>query len=201
MSKVALVCGLLLFAACGSSTTCHDLGQGCAAASDCCEGGGGIICASGACALCGSKGALCTSENDCCAPMGCTVGGLCGECQEQGQACNTTDDCCGGPSLISSLVCDRFSKTCVPAKNLAVGQTCADTSQCQAGSYCSGFCTRACVANSNCLTGASYCSTIDSTCCPFCGNGSKTDCSTYGAGYSCQGVPTADGTTLPCCVP
>ncbi len=197
--------GLLLVAAvllvgCGSSSSCKSLGGQCAINADCCDAN--ATCVQGACSSCGVAGAACNAMSDCCTSIGigCQLG-LCAKCGVTGQACKTTADCCGGPTIISELVCDRLGKKCVEGKNLNIGQTCDDNSQCASGNCTLGYCTKSCLSNQSCQAGVSFCESVDDTCCPFCGSGSNTDCSVYGSGLTCQNVATVNGTTLPCCEP
>ena len=90
----------------GLGSACHDSGQQCAFAGDCCNGlpcipngSGGFVCGGSACQ---QNGNTCSSTADCCNGATCVFQqgqefGMCGgsaSCAQDGQSCSATNPCC-----------------------------------------------------------------------------------------------------------
>lgn len=112
-----------------------------------------------------------------------------------GKACTNSTSCCAG------YTCSRFTRKCVVAKNLGADEPCTSPSQCASG-RCDGWCLQPCITDNDCQNSVGYCvqSVGDGNVCfPWCGNGSNTACSVYGAGTTCQsGVDINGGAILIC---
>ncbi|MDH5675480.1 MAG: hypothetical protein OEZ06_25380 [Myxococcales bacterium] len=122
---------------------CGRIGDGCAAAGDCCSN----ICdgATGACVSslqrCAADGEACTSPTDCC-NLSCGFDGNCGAsaCLSDGESCSENAECCG--RSCTDGLCAPLNDSCKTA-----GNACGLDNDC-----CSGLC-----KDSVCILGASFC--------------------------------------------
>lgn len=128
---------------------------------------------------------------DCCPPgsPSCPVT-FCGAQTCAGRACLTSASCC------DNFTCSRFGKTCQAARNLQLGEPCAQDAQCASG-LCASYCTKGCSVTAQCGA-ANYCLATASgyACIPFCQN--NADCAIYG-NATCQAGEDPDGLPLKGC--
>lgn len=171
----------------------------------CCTSAIPICCGDGNCyttpadckaATCSNSGQKCALSTDCCGDLICKTG----TCAAAGPACTKTAQPCSSDTCCAGLTCSRFSLSCKLATGLALGEPCTSNVQC-ASNQCRGWCTRGCTTNAVC-TDVTLCIPTNQgkICAPWCGTGSNTRCSVYGAGTTCQATQDVDGTSQAVCL-
>jgi hypothetical protein len=117
-----------------SARACRGLGDGCAAAQDCCSSRcEGSVCLP---TSCGAPGAACTMRGQCCSGLcepiaGTPNRGCAGYCKRAGQVCARAQDCC-------SLAC--VAGACAVGVCGKTGDDCLQTSDCCSGKCVTGRC-------------------------------------------------------------
>ncbi len=165
------VCPQGQFCSEGLCGACRQLGDGCAAAGDCCSG----YCDQGGCDLCPTGSAPCDGvcldtrafdhdPNNCGAcgyicPQGqfCSEG-LCGTCRQEGDGCGADGDCCSGncnqgscdSCLIWGGACTRNQECCSGA---CCGSRCQESIAYQSDPRNCGACNHGCGAAQGCCGG------------------------------------------------
>jgi hypothetical protein len=222
---VAALSSLLACSSGGTDGSCTDLGQSCAAASDCCSG----ACSAGICVpegFCGDVGGACDVLDDCCTGLLCSSNGLCvteGCLATPGAACSADTECCSGacnagqcgePEQPTCGLQDEActandqccSKTCASGKCTDSGVCTVEGSSCAADLEC---CSKNCLGETatsrgtcdsrTCIQAGDPATQAALCCSKTLANGLCQQLGSDGTKYACTTSGEACGSAVECC--
>src|SRR5262249_13079501 len=153
----------------------------------------GLMCSGGTCSA--------STTASCASPHTCAHGGTWQACSTASSSYYKTSDgqqfTCASRSNCTSAANSLISY-CGALTGLPIGYACTANSQCASGN-CIGWCSDVCVSDAGCGDFA-WClenSGGGFTCFPNCNT--TADCSSYGAGVSCQAVVSHSGASATAC--